>query len=76
MIGPMSDHIITPVGYVIGLVRIVGSILCLFWMARTVVKPDPLEHLRWYDRILRGIGVLILGSLILFGIPHWFGWVK
>ncbi len=64
------------VGYIIGSLRVVVGIVGLCWLARSVVKPNPREHLRWYDRIIRAIGVVILGSLILFGIPRWFGWVK
>jgi hypothetical protein len=69
------DNII-PLTYAAGLIRIIGWILGVYWLARSVIKPDPAEHLRWYARTIRAIGVLILGSLVLFGVPRWLGWVK
>jgi hypothetical protein len=56
--------------------RVLGWIIGVIWAAVSVVRPDPAEHLRWYDRLIRAIGVLILGTFILFGIPIWFGWTK
>jgi hypothetical protein len=40
------------------------------------MRPDASEHLRWYDRLIRAVGVLILGTFLLFGIPSWFGWIN
>ncbi len=71
----MAGHI-TPTWYLIGLLRLLTWIVGIFWLARSVIKPDPNEHLRWYDRLIRALGVLILGTLMLFGIPRWLGWLK
>ena len=37
---------------------------------------SPVENLRWYDRVLRAVGVLILGMLLAFGLFSWLGWVR
>lgn len=71
----MADHL-SPLEYVLGLARIVVWVVGVIWMGRSVIRPDPDEHLRWYDRLLRAVGVLIVGTLLLFGIPRWLGWVK
>jgi hypothetical protein len=60
--------------YVLGVVRISLWVVGFVWLAKTVVKPDPDEPLRWYDRMLRAIGVILLFALLTFGIPRWFGW--
>ena len=67
---------ITFIRHLIGSVRLIGMIAFVYWLARSVVKPDPHEHLHWYDRVIRAMGVLIFASVLLFGIPRWFGWVK
>lgn len=60
--------------YAIGLVRILIGIVGLVWCAKTVLKPDEDEPLRWYDRLLRALGVILLLVFLSFGIPRWLGW--
>lgn len=64
------------VAYALGLIRILLWIAASLWLAKSVVKPDPDEHLRWYDRTLRAVGVLLLLAFLTFGIPLWLGWHK
>ena len=43
------------------------------WCAYTALRPDPAEHLRWYDRLIRAIGALILLTFLVFEIALWSG---
>ena len=58
----------------IGLVRILIWIVGLVYLAKTVAKPDEDEPLRWYDRVLRALGVILVLVFLSFGIPRWLGW--
>ena len=60
--------------YAVGFIRILLWIVGLAWLAKTIVKPAHDEPLRWYDRTLRVIGVVLLLVLLTFGIPRWLGW--
>jgi len=60
--------------YAVGFARISLWIFGLAWLAKTIVKPGPGESLRWYDRALRAIGVLLVLVFLTFGIPRWLGW--
>jgi hypothetical protein len=56
--------------------RITVWISCVAWLARTPFRSRPDENLRWHDRLLRAAGVLIIATLLMFGVPRWLGWVK
>jgi hypothetical protein len=40
--------------------RVDGLVRSLLMLVRTTVRPEKSLHLRWYDRVIRGIGALIL----------------
>ena len=69
-------HRYSPLQYLVGFARIAVWVPCVIWLARSAIRPRPDENLRWHDRLLRAAGVLILATLLAFGIPRWLGWVK
>jgi hypothetical protein len=45
--------------------RVSDALNSIFYLARTALWPDKSLHLRWYDRILRAIGVLIILAVLV-----------
>lgn len=37
-------------------------------LLRSAIKPKPQDHLRWYDRVLRFIGALLLFAVFVYGV--------
>jgi uncharacterized membrane protein YfbV (UPF0208 family) len=77
MIAPreVAKRHITPTGYVVGALQVATWIVGLYWLAKSAIRPDPKNRLKWYDRIIRLVGVLMFGTFLLFGIPYWLGLV-
>lgn len=73
---PAVPHHYSPLQYLVGFARIAVWISCVIWLARSAIRPRADENLRSYDKVLRAVGVLILGTLLAFGLPRWLGWVK
>jgi hypothetical protein len=42
-------------------------------LLRSAIKPKPEDHLRWYDRVLRVVGALMLFAVFVYGIAA-IGW--
>ena len=37
-------------------------------LLRSAIKPKPQDHLRWFDRVLRVIGALMLFAIFVYGV--------
>ena len=59
-----------PVGYIRVALRLVMTALMAYWLAKTAIKPDQFEKLRWYDRLIRAIGAIMFLALLVGGL--WF----
>ena len=66
----------SPAHIAFGLARIIGWTVGLIWLARSVFRPHPQSRLHWYDRLIRGIGLVLLTAFLLFAIPRWLGWIQ
>jgi hypothetical protein len=47
---------------------------CTYFLARTAMRPDELEELRWYDRVIRAAGAILILALSAFAIVSWLPW--
>jgi Na+-driven multidrug efflux pump len=60
--------------HILGWLIITVWIVGIYRLIRTVIKPSPDEKLRWWDRLIRAVGAILLLGLLIGGLI-WGQWL-
>jgi hypothetical protein len=61
----------TPTQWVFGIVRLWVLVSGFIWTARDAFFPRPGDNLKRHQRIIRGAGAILFGTMLLVAIPIW-----